>query len=317
MTTTLDADLTVETFANAVRGELFDLDAESIDDLTDGLEADLADKLADGEALGDPAAYAAELRAAAGVAPVARRRVVHNARANLAGLHSRIAPFMSNPVVAYFASLRPVWWLARGVLLSALLNTHRQWSAVPNDPVQLLLLVVLMVASVQWGRGRWLPWKWSRPTLIVASVIALLMAPVVAGITQSQLREWWTPDEAYIVTDGLVLNGSPVTNVFAYGPDGELLVDVRLYDQSGNPLSIVPDGYESPVYWDNDGDGKVQVPSESVAGSSGWNVYPLNTVPYGLIDPDTGAVPSTTPRTPPPPFASLQRLLDYEPESRP
>jgi uncharacterized membrane protein len=56
-------------FAAAVRSALSDLGPDEADDLTDGLEADLTDRLADGDAteLGDPAAYAEELRAAAGL----------------------------------------------------------------------------------------------------------------------------------------------------------------------------------------------------------------------------------------------------------
>lgn len=317
MTTTLDIEQ-VTAFAKAVRRELVDLGPDTLDELTDGLEADLADKLADGEPLGDAAAYAAELRAAAGVAPATRSSIVDTVRANVADLRSRVALVTSHPAVspalAFVVSLRPLWWLARGVLLFALLNLHWAWSAVPNDPLQMLLLGALVLASVQWGRGRWLFWKWSRPAVIIASTIAVLVAPMVVGVTQSQLRNWWTPEETYFPTPGLVLNGSQVTNIFAYGPDGELLIDVRLYDQSGNPLAIVSEDYDSPVYWDDNGDGKVQVPSDSVAGSSGWNVYPLNTVLYSQVDPNTGDFASSTQRTQPaPPFAFLQQLLGYEP----
>src|SRR5690606_29393851 len=117
MTTTVDIEQVTE-FARTVRGELADLGPDVIDELTDGLEADLADKLADGEPLGDAAAYAAELRAAAGVAPASRLTVVDNVRANLADLRSRLEGVAKHPmvaaVIAFLVALRPLWWVLRG-----------------------------------------------------------------------------------------------------------------------------------------------------------------------------------------------------------
>lgn len=313
MTTTVDIDQ-VTAFATAVRRELSDLGPDTLDELTDGLEADLVDKLADGEPLGDPAAYAAELRAASGVTPATRPSVADNVRENLADLRTKVAPLLAHPavaaVVAYFVSLRPVWWLARGVLLFALLNNHQPWSAIPNDPLQMLLIVALVIASVQWGRGRWLPWKWSRPTLYAASAIAVLMAPVVVGVTQSQLREWWwTPEESYVST-GVYLDGQQVTNIFAFDASGQPLTDVQLYDQDGNPLSLATQDTEYIEFFTPDGDYSFLMPNDSVTGRKGWNVFPLEADPdapgwdsgYGsYLDEVT------------PPFTSVQQLLGYEP----
>ena len=75
---TTDA-LDVAGYAAAVRRSLADLGPEQVDDLTDDLEADLAEALDDErhvahgrgllEQFGPPEDYAAELRAAAGLAP--------------------------------------------------------------------------------------------------------------------------------------------------------------------------------------------------------------------------------------------------------
>src|SRR3954464_4940069 len=69
MSTSTLASPAVAEFAAAVRAALTDLAPDEIDELTDGLEADLTDRLSDTDAteLGDPRAYAEELRAAAGV----------------------------------------------------------------------------------------------------------------------------------------------------------------------------------------------------------------------------------------------------------
>ena len=71
-TVKLDARHDVTAFVAAVRSRLADLTEEEREELLGGLEADLSERLAEGEAelgagLGDPVAYAAELRAAAGL----------------------------------------------------------------------------------------------------------------------------------------------------------------------------------------------------------------------------------------------------------
>ncbi|MCW2853652.1 MAG: hypothetical protein JWM84_3316, partial [Nocardioides sp.] len=68
----------VEAFVADVRARLADLSDDEREELLGGLEADLSDQVADGAVvLVDPAAYAAELRAAAGLPErtPARRRV--------------------------------------------------------------------------------------------------------------------------------------------------------------------------------------------------------------------------------------------------
>ncbi|MFT4220964.1 MAG: hypothetical protein QM611_10645, partial [Microbacterium sp.] len=69
-TTSTALDIRISAFAAAVRRELGDLPVEEVDDLVDGLEADLADQAADagdGFELPEPVAYASELRSAAGL----------------------------------------------------------------------------------------------------------------------------------------------------------------------------------------------------------------------------------------------------------
>ena len=64
MTTTVPTE--IASFAASVRAELADLPAEEVEELTEGLEADLAEAFREDLAreLGDPSAYAAELRTA-------------------------------------------------------------------------------------------------------------------------------------------------------------------------------------------------------------------------------------------------------------
>ena len=57
-----------------MREHLADLTEEERDELLDGLEADLSEQLDAGDALPEPASYAAELRAAAGIPVPTRSR---------------------------------------------------------------------------------------------------------------------------------------------------------------------------------------------------------------------------------------------------
>lgn len=316
MTTTLDVNPTVADFATAVRHSLSDLDAEVLSELTDGLEADLADKLLDGAELGDPAAYAAELRAAAGLEAPRRTTVGQNVRANLADLRAWFRPLVELPVVAevvgFFVALRPVWWLLRGLALFSMFNDV---SPVPRNPAGWALLIGMLVLSVQWGRGRWLPWRWSRGALIGLSILALLMVPALTSNTISRLtfQDRFNPED-YLPT-GLNVGGEPVVNIFAYGADGEPLEDVRLFDQDGDPLSTIDESYGQDFVeqWTESGGSSVLVPSDRLGGLPGWNVYPYEVVRHEVLAENNWTVPSWAKRSPAtPPFASVQQLLGYE-----
>jgi len=309
MTTTLDIEH-VTAFAKAVRRSLSDLGPDTLDELTDGLEADLADKLADGEPLGDAAAYAAELRAAAGVSPVARPTAMDNVRANIADLRARVAPFLSHPavaaVLAFLVALRPAWWIIRGW---ALFYVLAGFTPIPQNEFDPWLLIALVLLSVQWGRGRWLPWKWSRGGVIALSVIAALAVPALFTAVVDKVTFSNRMDPNDYISEGILLNKQQVTNIFAYGPDGEPLTDVRLYDQNGSPLSLIPGTWGEQSYWT--GEDTLLVPSQD-AGTEGWNVYPLQSIDSGDLT-DTGGVPAWAKRTDvAPPFNSVQQLLGYK-----
>ena len=94
MTTSTQTSPDIAAFAAAVRDALADLPRGEVDELTDGLEADLTDRSLEPDApdLGDALAYADELRLAAGLPrgplPRAKRRslagkLIANTRQNL------------------------------------------------------------------------------------------------------------------------------------------------------------------------------------------------------------------------------------------
>jgi hypothetical protein len=316
MTTTLDYEQVTE-FATAVRRELSDLGPDILDDLTDGLEADLADKLDDGQPLGDPAGYAAELRDASGIDPRARagwhldaalRSAVDDLRSEFTGFIGRHA--WAAGVISFLVSLRPVWWVLRAWAVFYVITS----TGYPRNEVGFLTLAALVVLSVQWGRGRWLPWRWARGALVVVSIIAAFVVPAAASslFYAVQFEENFVPED--FMSSGLTADGRTVTNIFAYGPDGKPLSGVQLFDQNGDPLEVVsPQWGTTNLYDETLGDSALLVPSDEVAGRPGWNVYPLQSVPSDSIDFDNGEVNSWAKRSDVTgPFAAVQPLLGYE-----
>ncbi len=319
MTTTLELDAEVTSFAAFVRRELADLGPDVLDDLTDGLEADLTEKLGEGETLGDPGSYAQELRAAAGLAPRTKRKpgLDDAARAAVRDIRDGATEFAKKHpwvggLAAFATSLRPVWWFLRAWALYCVFDALHVWRGLPTTSLGWLILAALVVISVQWGRGKWLPWRWSRVGVTVVSVFTVLALPFVLGYVGSQLAQPDYDNDAY-VSDGLQLDGGQVTNIFAYGADGNPISDVQLFDQTGTPLNVVSDQLGSNTSWDPTiGDDRVLVPSDAVSSDSGWNVFPLKTVLSSALDGST--VPSWATRTTPDrPFFAVQPLLGYTP----
>ena len=178
----------IDAFAAAVRRALGDLPPDTIDDLTDGLEADLVESAFDDGELGDPAAYAEELRTAAGLprqpvtpAPAfARvRRMVGSVAAEWRGIlgrHPLLASF-----AAFWVSLRPVWWVFRGFVAGLLIVESQNWGA-PINGFTAVGFAATILLSVQFGRGRWMPFGWMRGLLLIVNLALVIATPfLLAG----------------------------------------------------------------------------------------------------------------------------------------
>ena len=188
-TRTSTGQATWETYAAAVRAALSDLTPDEIDDLTDGLEADLGERAEDplAPALGSPADYASELRNAAGI-PVRKSgssfaiavTSVKHAWAEFAQRMTR------HPAAAaafgFFASLRPVWWVYRAwvVFLWAQLGMGSGIHAVPVNLGAFIVFTAAIIISVQFGRGKWLRWQGLRVLLALLNVVLVIVTPFVA-----------------------------------------------------------------------------------------------------------------------------------------
>ena len=279
-TTTLDTSA----FAAAVRAALSDLPPDDVDELTDGLEADLAERAADEKSddFGDPVAYANELRASAGLSPRGRERAstlpgaFRAAGRELGGDLKRI---YAHPLVArigaFFVALRPLWWVFRAWAFYGILTGLFHIPSLRLTPLTFVLGAGALIVSVQFGRGKWLPKTWMRKTLLAVNVILVLFIPVILIATSSAITSDSYSSSAVASepnwTSGLQYNGHEVTNIFAYDASGNPLTNVQLFDQHGKPLNTVVDPDHMKVTYDS----YYYVPSNEVVGRPGWNVYPL------------------------------------------
>jgi hypothetical protein len=290
----------VHRYAAEVRAHLADLSPEQVDDLTDGLEADLAEALADmpgalrpreagsevpdggatsfldvAARFGPAAAYAAELRSAAGLDPAApgpRPRIGVRGRLLVlggifeSGWKSLWAPVTSTPQWAAFrefaAVLLPVWWVLRAwvvvLVLHAWFGFSTGFGLVPREPFWRLLLLAAIVVSVQWGRGRWLRWRAVHTLRKVVNVVAVVVAvPLLLGAAfgaSNGLTGWGGYDDGGSYShgheigygagyeaaqrDGMsqVSTGSGDGGVFV---DGSQVSNLFVYDASGRALQDV------------------------------------------------------------------------------
>jgi hypothetical protein len=176
----------VRLFLAKVRAQLADLDPDEVREITDGLEADLGELVAERgpSSLGDPEEYAGELRLAAGLPTptggVAARpglgarvsAVLDRAAAASARAAGRL-PFETGPVIGW---LRPTWWIVRG------------WTAAQ---------LVAVVASQGFGLGGYhlgalvaVPHLRGAGWLLVLGATALSLAVGTGKVWPGRSRTW-------------------------------------------------------------------------------------------------------------------------------
>lgn len=233
-------DEDVRAYVAAVRAWLADLPADEVEDLTAGMEADLAERAAEsggtlGQLLGEPESYAAELRAAAGLPPRA------------AGTASDAVP--REPWTARLAresrevltrhpwlrELRPTWWLVRGAALG--------WLAAQVLGTGRVLLLPALGAAVSLWAGLALR---RREPLRHAASLGLAVANVVAAVVFLPMVTSYASGPSYDAVQEVgspflpqvTANGEPVQNIYAYDAAGNRLDGVRLFDQNGRALFV-------------------------------------------------------------------------------
>ncbi|GLK17312.1 hypothetical protein [Herbiconiux flava] len=307
---TATLDKTIADFAAAVRRHLDDLPLEDIDDLTGGLEADLSEQASDEQGdlhLDDPAAYAEELRASAGLPPRTssalplRRRVEQRLDA-LEAATRRIAHStrLGSGMVGFALAVRPVWWVLRGWVVYQLLTVVvlGQSALVPTGLVMWVMLFASLVLSVQWGRGRWAPGRFLRGLRVAVSVIAIVALPFVAvwALNEARANEGSSSAVSYTDPTGLWFDGQRVTNIFGYDAEGNPVTDLQLFDQNGEPLVATGAALVDEDFGYSEDGTTVTVPLAAGANRNLWNVYPLREAPLDEGDVDArDALPATPP----------------------
>lgn len=265
--------LDVAHFVDEVRAALCDLPQDDREELIDGLEADLTERLQDSgdehtpvSALGSPAEYAAELRAAAGMPATAggshtsstmrlRSRVGAWQEQGVGRLQEAATTPLVLALLPFLRTVRPVWWVARAwvglQLLDALLGSwpHSWMISFHGYLLGALLWLAASILSVQIGRGVWWPanasaWRRSRVN-VACSAIAVLSLPVVfSSLPSAGFRPDYGGGYAHpgvrASPRGLSSDGERVHNIYPYDAQGKPLVGVQLFDEEGNPLAIGP-----------------------------------------------------------------------------
>jgi len=272
----------VAAYAAEVRAQLTDLPAEEGAELLEDLEDHLQEVAAEDagtlrERLGEPAAYARELRQAAGLPEASeaaetsagglsstltwRHAIRTSAHTILTDTERRIRS--SRPgteVLDFLPALRPAWWVVRAwvaVRVLELMTTHvnawHYFSLIPrvnySTTLGVLAMVAAISASVYVGR-KGLPAGWWRRiglaaqgALVVYTVGMAFSAVADENSDAAAAASWQTNyGQVHYAQDGLTENGKQISNVYAYDKDGKLLDGVYLYDQDGQPLQILLPG---------------------------------------------------------------------------
>lgn len=320
----------IRTFAHSVRAHLDDLPADEVDDIIGGLTADLAEQAADAGGaleLGDPSGYAAELRTAAGLPdrsdavkrePLRVRMAVRRREWSDGIRRSAFGAWLLDLLMA----LRPVWWVLRGLgmyyLVHAVFGSASYGgSFAPDTFFGWMIGLALILISVQWGRGRWLPKNRLRHIREVVSVIAVIALPfTIASAVVPHVEYVY---EGGYEQPGLLLDGVQVGNIFAYDENGEPIDSVQLYTDKGTPLNLfggtLEDTGDDGWYgfgWN--GDDPVRVPFQDSREADVWNIYPLR---EGRIDQNTGKLRSSTIKDATAPFVRAPGLLSPSPTPSP
>ena len=229
-------------FAGSVRGYLSDLTSDEVEDLTDGLEADLAEQAAeqgDDFQLGDAKVYALELRNAAGLQAKPRENLFGRLDSLRLQTIARVNKNpKTKPTMAFLKTLTPLWWVMRGtlsflVLQSFLVGHFFDFTETVASTPRFFLFVewaAAVVVSVQWGRGFWAKSNLLTSIRKISTVVALLaLFPALQIIQPGSITRTisvYRHTNIAPVQHGVFLDGEAVENIFAYDADGNPIPNV-------------------------------------------------------------------------------------------
>lgn len=325
----------VTAYVDGVREALRDLPDGTRNELLDDLPEHLAEVLAEGEGtltqrLGSPQAYAAELRAAAGIVggspaapevPTDRLGVlVANVRRNLAVVRrnldvadERMGPLVGYPrVSAFLVQLRPAWWVLRGYLVAMVVaqlldDRSRPLGLLPrvgdSDAIALFLLFGGVAGSIWLGRRTPGLSRLPQVALRAGTVVLALVALAGFADVDERSRTVYYDDVAYQDPVG------NIRDVYVYDRQGRLLTGVRVFDQDGRPILFGSREASGCLAWDPNTNGELRpaVPSPDDGYPYCPELAPFRGPgPQGSTDPSPSpATPGPAPSAPPAPGPTL------------
>ncbi|MEU8296720.1 hypothetical protein AB0C04_05465 [Micromonospora sp. NPDC048909] len=239
-------------YVGRVRAALADLPPAVRDELTEDLPEHLAEVAAEADGslvdrLGQPEAYAVELRVAAGAQSVAGRNVERRvaaallrARGRLHAVDTRLGPPFGYPTASEFLRLlRPAWWVLRGYLAAMLVTavtTGGTFGLLPRFGGELLaglvMLVGLVLGSLWLGRRSERLRGWPRWALHASSLVLAVFA--LSALASAEDRAGYYPYDQIAVNNPY----DRVRDVFVYDSEGRLVENARLFDQNGDPIRL-------------------------------------------------------------------------------
>ncbi|QIM19382.1 hypothetical protein G7066_13800 [Leucobacter coleopterorum] len=84
-------------------------------------------------------------------------------------------------------ALQPIWWVVRAWLTFKILGTFVPgpysvdfYDIFPDGPLDWVALITITLVSVQWGRGKWMPWRWLPQLRSIGSAVLFVIALVIA-----------------------------------------------------------------------------------------------------------------------------------------
>ncbi len=276
----------VEKFISEVDAYLQDLNQGLREDILREVRENLEARAEDNEAeltLPNSLEYANELRQAAGLEPVALQKTP--LRSFLSQIQIRLRTNRLVLVVAkVLAPLKPLFWLAMAISTFGFIQLYVLgdvlYFGVPSNLEQSFLWIAIVLAALWFGAAKFGPLM-KRMRTIGLVVTFIPMAIMFYGITEDAVN---TVDELVngnpaLRTTGLIYNGLPVTNIFPYDADGNLLENIRLVDDQGRPLNSSAEKLVTPIFVDLE-NGDLEVtgylrPSRGQDGGEVWNIYPL------------------------------------------
>lgn len=280
----------VEKFLSEVEAFLQDLGPDLRQDILrevrENLDARAEDENGD-LSLPNSLDYANDLRQAAGLEPVAAEKKVF--RDFLTGIQERLATSpVANAVRNFLRPFRPLFWLAVGISTFGFIQLYilgdGGYIGVPFNLEQWLIWISVILAAVWLGAANFGP-VLRRIRAIGLTVAFIPLTIMFHGLVENTVN---TIDELVngnpaLRTTGLLYNGQPVTNIFPYDAQGNLLERIRLVDEQGRPLNSSAEKLVTPVMVElENGESEISGylrPNLGLGGKEAWNIYPLKMSP--------------------------------------